>query len=114
MRFDPIVWHQNYAAHYQVMIEQIFTRLDANKIDSVTLGGFRLPKDFYKTMRRLFPEHWLFSAGLTENQGMVSYTPEIEHEVFAELQQQTLRFINSDRLYSYPAYQSQNTELANS
>lgn len=112
LRFDPIVWHQNYAAHYQVMIEQIFARLDANKIDSVTLGGFRLPKDFYKTMRRLFPEHWLFSAGLTENQGMVSYTPEIEHEVFAELQQQTLRFVNSDRLYSYPAYQSLDKELA--
>lgn len=101
LRFDPIIWHQDYQKHYQKMLQQVFAQIDADKVDSVTLGGFRLPKDFYKIMRRLYPEHWLFSAGLKENEGMVSYSDEIETEVFATLQRQALQYINPSKLYVY-------------
>jgi spore photoproduct lyase len=101
LRFDPIIWHQDYQTHYQQMLGQIFTQVDADKIDSVTLGGFRLPKGFYKTMRRLYPEHWLFSAGLEENEGMVTYSNKIEAELFTELQRNTLNYIESNKLYIY-------------
>ncbi|NND00418.1 MAG: DNA photolyase [Gammaproteobacteria bacterium] len=104
LRFDPIIWHQDYQADYQCMIETVFDQLDAERIDSVTLGGFRLPKSFYKTMRSLHPQHWLFSAGLSEEAGMISYTPVIEHEMFANLREQALRFIAPEKLFSYPVH----------
>ena len=63
LRFDPIIWHNDYLNDYHAMIKLVFSQLDADLIDSVTLGGFRLPKGFYKTMHKLHPEHWLFSAG---------------------------------------------------
>ena len=109
LRFDPIIWHQDYQLAYQQMFELVFDQLDPDRVDSVTLGGFRLPKGFYKTMRRLYPEHWLFSAGLSEQDGMVSYTPAIEQEVFAELEQQALGFIRPEILYCYPSYKMGNT-----
>ena len=102
LRFDPIIWHQGYEQAYQSMFEQIFEQLDSDRVDSVTLGSFRLPKGFYKTMRRLYPEHWLFSGGLSEHEGMVSYTPEIETEVFNKLEAQLVNFINPQQLFSYP------------
>ena len=102
LRFDPIIWHQDYQQSYRQMLEELFSKVDADRLDSVTLGGFRLPKGFYKTMRRLYPDHWLFSAGLSEQEGMVTYTPAIEKQVFDELQQQVLRFIAPDKLFSYP------------
>ena len=101
LRFDPIIWHANYQSSYAEMLQQVFAKLDANKIDSVTLGGFRLPKGFYKSMRRLYPEHWLFSAGLTEKEGMVTYTPEIDNEVLSNLEQMITQYIDSDKLYKY-------------
>ena len=102
LRFDPIVWHQEYKQSYQEMINMVFDKLDATKIDSVTLGGFRLPKGFYKTMHKLHPEHWLFSAGLSEHDGMIVYRPEIEAQVLDWVGQECLRFIGQERLFSYP------------
>ena len=103
LRFDPIVWHAEYQESYQTMLELVSSKLDANKIDSITLGGFRLPKGFYKTMHKLYPEHWLFSAGLSEVQGMIAYRPEIEAEVFEYVSQQCLNFIDQSKLFCYPS-----------
>lgn len=101
IRFDPVVWHQDYLQHYQHLIDQVFAALDSTKIDSVTLGGFRLPKGFYKIMRKLHPDHWLFSAGLEERSGMIGYHKHIEQEAFDAIQQMTLNYISPDILYTY-------------
>ena len=105
VRFDPIIWHQNYLDHYAQMIELVFSELDASAIDSVTVGGFRLPKGFYKTMQNLHPEHWLFSAGLNEADGMIQYTADIENEAFSYIQRQCLNHISDDKLFMYPSGQ---------
>jgi len=102
LRFDPIIWHEQYQQSYKEMISMVFDTLDASKIDSVTLGGFRLPKGFYKTMHKLHPEHWLFSAGLGEHEGMIVYRPEIEAQVLDYVGQECLRFIEEDLLFTYP------------
>ena len=103
LRFDPIVWHKEYQASYSEMIHSVFSRLDAGKIDSITLGGFRLPKGFYKIMHKLYPEHWLFSSGLSEASGMVVYRPEIEAEVFNFVESECLKYIAKEKLFSYPS-----------
>ncbi|MFT6006695.1 MAG: spore photoproduct lyase [Pseudoalteromonas tetraodonis] len=102
LRFDPIVWHQGYQENYQQMMDLVFSSLDADKIDSVTLGGFRLPKGFHKIMRKLYPEHWIFQAGLAEVNGMISYLPEIEAEVFSVISEMCLQHVRADQLYCYP------------
>ena len=101
IRFDPIIWHEGYLQHYRTMIEQVFEKLDSSKVDSVTIGGFRLPKGFYKTLRRLYPEHWLFSAGLEEKSGMIAYHQDIEREAFSHISEFALEHISSDSLYTY-------------
>ena len=103
LRFDPLVWHAEYQESYTQMIKLVFSQLDSDKIDSVTLGGFRLPKGFYKIMHKLYPEHWLFSSGLSEAQGMIVYRSEIEKEMFEFVQGQCEPYINSERLFSYPS-----------
>jgi len=103
LRFDPIVWHAEYQNSYAEMIDLVFSHLDANKIDSITLGGFRLPKGFYKTMYKLYPEHWLFSSGLSEVNAMVAYRPEIETEVFHFVERECLKHIGKEKLFSYPS-----------
>ena len=112
VRFDPIIWYHNYADDYRAMIERVFTVLDPERIDSVTLGGFRLPKGFYKTMRKLYPEQGLFSAGLAEQKGMITYRQSIENEMFETLTANILQFISDDQLYSYPASEIENKDEA--
>lgn len=101
LRIDPIIWHENFDQHYQLMIDETFKKLDPEKIDSVTLGGFRLPKDFYKRMSKLHPEHWLFSAGLEENQGMVAYTQQIEQTLFDSLEKSVRAYVDNKSIFAY-------------
>ncbi len=104
LRFDPIVWHVDYQADYKSAIEQVFTELDASAIDSVTLGGFRLPKGFYKTMHKLHPEHWLFTAGLTEERGMVVYRKEIEAEALLYVGALCEQFVAANKVFAYSSF----------
>lgn len=110
LRFDPVIWHQEYQASYKDLIDQVFDALDPKAVDSVTLGGFRLPKGYYKTMRKLFPEHWLFSAGLEEADGMVAYQQQIEADMFDFIQHELSAHINQQQLYTYPSASSSQME----
>ena len=106
IRFDPVIWHENYQAHYLNMVNTVFNTLDVEQLDSVTLGGFRLPRDFYKKMAQLYPEEWLFTAGLDEQQGMITYKMEIEQEMLDYVADKTRQYIQADKLFVYPSYQS--------
>jgi len=105
IRFDPIIWHEDYLENYAQMIDYVFSKLDANAIDSVTVGGFRLPKGFYKTMQNLHPEHWLFSAGLSESSGMIQYRSEIEDQAFSFIQRTCLQYVGDEKIFIYPSDQ---------
>ena len=104
IRFDPIVWHENYLEDYKEAIESIFSTLDSSRIDSLTLGGFRLPKGFYKIMRRLYPEHWLFNSGLAEEDGMIVYRQEIETEALKKIGELCEPYIDSDKVFAYSSF----------
>ena len=110
MRFDPLVWHQDYISDYQTTVDQVFGALDADLIDSVTLGGFRLPKGFYKTIHKLYPDHWLFSAGLDDKSGMITYREQIETEVLNTVGEMCEKFIKSDRLFTYSSFDKVNND----
>ena len=110
IRFDPVIWHADYAQTYAQAIESVFTELNPEQIDSVTLGGFRLPKGFYKTMLKLYPEHWLFNAGLSEHAGLVSYQPVLEREVLNTVADLCRRFVSSNKLFVYYSDDAQQTQ----
>lgn len=101
LRFDPVVWHKEYLGDYQRMVDLVSSQLDASRIDSVTLGSFRLPKGYYKTMHGLYPEHWLFNAGLDEQAGMVTYRKEIEETVLDSVHSICQGFVPDEKLFVY-------------
>jgi len=55
--------------------------LSLERIHSVSLGPFRLPKQFMHNIERLYPDEALFAGPLQESGGMVSYQRELEQEL---------------------------------
>lgn len=104
LRFDPVVWHQHYLEHYQEAVDYVFSELNCDEIDSVTLGGFRLPKGFHKIMKKLHPEHWLFSVGLSEEEGMVVYKQEIESQMLQDIGAMCEKHVADDKVFAYSSY----------
>lgn len=105
IRFDPVIWHQDFADDYQDTVNQVFDALDADRIDSVTLGGFRLPKGFYKTMHKLYPEHWMLNAGLQDNNGMVTYREQIESDTLGVVGEMCAQHVSKEKIFSYSSFE---------
>ena len=63
------------------MLEQIFARLDASAIHSVSLGSFRLTRNHFRSVSRLYPDEPLFAQPMELDNGIVSYPAEREREM---------------------------------
>ena len=72
LRFEPVIAEANVLAHYQQLFERVFSTLNADALHSVSLGEFRMPATFHKTLARLYPDENLLARETTVNEGLVS------------------------------------------
>jgi DNA repair photolyase len=77
LRFDPLIYTKEYAAEYRNLFNDIFSRINPDLIHSVSLGSFRLPKDYFRKLEKLYPDEKLFSSPLAEEDNNIGYPPEI-------------------------------------
>jgi spore photoproduct lyase len=110
IRFDPIVWVEDAQTLYASFFESVFAQLDTEKLHSITLGPFRLPRSFYKNMVQLYPKEWLFAAGIEERgsapHSIMSYAPQIEESLLSFCKESILRYIPPEKLFTYTAEQA--------
>lgn len=97
LRLDPLIYTRDYRTDYQQLFNTLFNHpeygLDAGRLHSVSLGSFRLPKGYFETMRKLYPDEKLFAGPLEQRGGMVSYQAELEEEMLSAVEKMLLEFI---------------------
>lgn len=93
LRFDPLLYVNDYQAIYSAFFEQVFAQIDLARLHSVSLGVFRLPAPYFKKMHKLYPEVPLFAGPLQQTEGMMTYAPDIEAELLQFCREQLLRYI---------------------
>jgi len=81
VRFEPLVWCDDWQSHYGEMIRQVLDAVDIDALDSVSIGSFRMPAEFFKKSRELYPEEALFAGPLTHDGQMVRYRDDVEQEM---------------------------------
>ncbi len=99
LRFDPIIYCDNYQKTYSDFFEQVFSRINLNQLHSVSLGTFRMPQGFYRNIVKLYPEERLFAGPLAESQPMVSYESKLEQEMLAFCQKKLLQLMPEEKLF---------------
>jgi len=99
LRFDPLIYQSGYREQYRQLFEQVFSRIDLNRLHSVSLGVFRLPENFFKKVHKLYPEEKLFAGPLVSQQGMVSYKQELEQEMMHYCTEQLLNYIPAAKFF---------------
>jgi len=78
LRFDPLIQAYEFETIYGRMFEQVLSAIDIEAVHSVSLGPFRLPREFHKKMIKLYPDSKLLSAQLEYNGTHVSYPEKSE------------------------------------
>jgi len=93
LRFDPVVYHQHYQTAFVDLLEQVFAKIDAKKLHSVSLGSFRLTRDHFRKISRLYPEEPLFAQNMDLNNGIISYPLDREQEMIEFCEAQLMKHI---------------------
>ncbi|ALP52225.1 DNA photolyase [Candidatus Tenderia electrophaga] len=99
LRFDPLIYCDEYQRLYSDFFEQVFTRIDLDGLHSVSLGAFRMPQGFYRNMVKLYPQEKLFAGPLAESQPMVSYETQLEQEMLAFCREKLLQLMPEEKLF---------------
>lgn len=100
LRFDPLIYQDNYLQVYREFFQLVFDRVNADKLHSVSLGVFRLPEQYFKKMHKLYPDEKLFASPLVMHKGMVSYQTELEQNMLADCTAMLLEYIPNDKLFA--------------
>lgn len=101
LRFDPLLYTSGYEKPYQELFDKVFSSIPGESIHSVGFGAFRLPRDYFTRMARLYPEERLFASPLEERSGMVSYATAVEEEVTGFCRERLQERVPEERLFSY-------------
>jgi len=101
LRFDPLLHAPGYRQSYQELFERVFRSIPRESIHSVGFGAFRLPRDYFTRMARLYPEERLFASPLEERSGMVSYESGTEEEMMDFCRESLRQRVSEERLFAY-------------
>lgn len=112
LRFDPIIPMDDAATVYSNFFAQVFAELNADALHSVTIGGFRLPRDFAKRMVRLYPDEPLFAGPQIEIDGTLIFCSDDGADIVAIARATLKRYVSEDKIFSQHADGSVATVLA--
>lgn len=93
LRFDPVVYHRDYQSAFSDLLQQVFGSIDGGRLHSVSLGSFRLTRDHFRRVSRLYPDEPLFAQNLQLNDGIISYPLEDERRMIEYCEAQLMKYI---------------------
>jgi spore photoproduct lyase len=93
LRFDPLIYHEDFRAQYRRLYSQVFSAIRPRSLHSVSLGPFRLPPDYFRTVVRLYPDAPLFDGPFEEDGVAVGYRRDLEEEMVGFCQEELLRHV---------------------
>jgi spore photoproduct lyase len=99
LRFDPLIWCDNFYAQYQELFEQVFSVVSVEQLHSVSFGLFRMPSAFYERMVQLYPLEKLFAFNMEKRQGMTSYSEALETQMRQSCQRLLLEHVPEEKLF---------------
>ncbi len=93
LRFDPLVYHEDFRAQYRRLYGQVFSAVHPRSLHSVSLGPFRLPPDYFRTVARLYPDDPLLAGPFEEDGSSVGYRRDLEEEMMGFCREELLRHV---------------------
>jgi DNA repair photolyase len=99
LRFDPLIYTNGYENEYSELFNKIFSKINPDLTHSVSLGTFRLPKDYFRKLEKLYPDEKLFASPLTEENNSISYPAKIRNDMLGFCKDDITKHIPEDKFF---------------
>ncbi len=99
LRFDPLIYIDEYQQAYASLFKELFSRLDCSRIHSVSLGSFRLPRDYFRKLQKLYPDERLLASPLTDEDKQIGYPASIRNNMLDFAAEHIQQYIEPDRFF---------------
>jgi len=97
--FDPVLHVRNWREQYRQCIEATFAALPAESVHDISIGLFRVPRDYLKTMRQQRPDSALLHYPYENRQGVLSYPEPLAEEMIRFVREVLEKHVPPDKIY---------------
>lgn len=97
--FDPILHVQGWRQLYGECIAQSLSALPVEKVEDISIGTFRIPREYLKQMRRQRWDSSLVHYPYVCADGVCQYPEEVAKELITYVTEQVQRFVPAEKIY---------------
>ncbi|WP_040683764.1 SPL family radical SAM protein [Thermobrachium celere] len=97
--FDPILYIENWKEQYEVLIDKVFKNISGNKIYDVSLGLFRVSKDYLKRMRKQRPNSVVLNFPFENEGGVSSYNQSLSEDMIMYVYKKVSKYVDKEKIY---------------
>ncbi|MCQ2482040.1 MAG: radical SAM protein [Clostridia bacterium] len=97
--FDPMIYCENYKQHYSDMVNKISEYIDWNDLWDVSMGSFRISKEYLKDMRKNYPYSAVCQFPFDTVEGVCQYPKHIKDEMEKYLFALLTKHMDKDKIF---------------
>ena len=99
--FDPVIIIKEWREIYTEFFLNIFQDIEPEKLNDVTLGVFRMNKDYFNRIRRRNPKSDIFYTKYSNEDNTVIPEKELRFEVLDSLKKELSNYINPRKILAW-------------
>jgi len=96
--FDPVILFEGWFEIYTAFFKEVFREIDPKKIRDVTVGVFRMNKDFYKRIKKREPSSELFYQDYEIKDGVVSIEKKVRINSLEKVKKVLKKYLPEDKI----------------
>ena len=96
---DPLIYSDNFEKNYSQMIEYLFNEIDKEKVIDVSIGVFRISKEYLKKMRNQNQNSEILYYPFECVDGVYTYSDKIKSYMLNFIKEQFLKYIDEKKIY---------------
>lgn len=97
--FDPMLYTKKWKEYYRKLIEKVFNEIPKDKVYDVSIGVFRVSKDYLKIMRKNRKDSVILNYPYKVEDGVCSYPEELSKEMTQYLYDLIKKYISEEKIY---------------
>lgn len=98
--FDPVLHIEDWQQHYRECVAQTFSAVPADAVHDVSIGVFRMPRDYLKKIRRRRPDAALLHYPYENKNGVLSYPDQVAEQLVGFVYREVRAHVREDKIYT--------------